>query len=72
MLTVPARAENSTHVFHQYTLKLKGADRNALKAYMDEKGIPCMIYYPVALHMQSAYKDERYAEGAFPVDRRLV
>jgi UDP-2-acetamido-2-deoxy-ribo-hexuluronate aminotransferase len=71
MLTVPARAENSTHVFHQYTLKLKGADRNALKAHMDEKGIPCMIYYPVALHVQSAYQDNRYKEGAFPVTEEL-
>lgn len=71
MLTVPSRVDNCTHVFHQYTLKLKGADRNALKAFMDDKGIPCMIYYPVALHMQSAYKDERYAEGAFPVTEDL-
>ena len=71
MLTVPVRAENSSHVFHQYTLKLKGKSRDELKAFMDEKGIPCMIYYPVALHMQSAYKDERYSEGAFPVTEDL-
>lgn len=71
MLTLPARAENTTHVFHQYTLKLKGKNRDELKAFMDDKGIPCMIYYPVALHMQSAYKDERYAEGSFPVTEEL-
>jgi dTDP-4-amino-4,6-dideoxygalactose transaminase len=71
MLSVPARAENSTHVFHQYTLKLTSGDRNGLKAHMDAKGIPCMIYYPVALHMQSAYASDRYAKGAFPVTEDL-
>ncbi len=71
MLTVPSRASNSTHVFHQYTLKLKGKNRDELKAFMDDKGIPCMIYYPVALHMQCAYKNDRYEEGSFPVTEEL-
>ncbi len=70
-LQVPARAEDSTHVFHQYTLRLTSGDRNALKAFLDAKGIPCMIYYPVALHMQSAYASDRYAKGAFPVTEML-
>lgn len=71
-ITTPVRAENSTHVFHQYTLKLKGVDRDGLKAFLAEKGIPAMIYYPVALHMQSAYKDDRYGKGHFPVTEELV
>ena len=70
-LSIPARAKNSTHVFHQYTLKLTNGDRNGLKAHMDAKGIPCMIYYPVALHMQSAYASDRYGKGAFPVTEDL-
>lgn len=71
-LEVPARVENSTHVFHQYTLKLKGVDRAALKDYLNGKGIPAMIYYPVALHMQKAYADSRYPAGHFPVTEQLV
>lgn len=70
-LTVPARAKNSNHVFHQYTLQLSGADRMALKEFLASKGIPSMIYYPVPLHLQKAYRDERYTEGDFPVTEQL-
>lgn len=71
-LVVPAREKNSTHVFHQYTLKLKNANRDALRAYLAEKEIPSMIYYPVAVHMQKAYTDSRYPAGNFPVTERLT
>lgn len=67
----PARAKNSTHVFHQYTLQLKGVDRAALKDYLASKDIPAMIYYPVPLHLQKAYTDARYKEGDFPVTEQL-
>jgi len=70
-LTIPARTEKSTHVFHQYTLKLNDVDRNALQKALEEKGIPAMIYYPVPLHLQKAYQDERYKEGDFPVAEKL-
>jgi dTDP-4-amino-4,6-dideoxygalactose transaminase len=70
-LEVPARAANSTHVFHQYTLLVKGADRTALRDFLATKNIPSMIYYPVALHMQSAYADPRYGKGHFPVTEQL-
>jgi UDP-2-acetamido-2-deoxy-ribo-hexuluronate aminotransferase len=66
-ITVPARANNSTHVFHQYTLLLKGVDRNALKAHLESKGIPAMIYYPVPLNKQKAY----WQEGEYPVTDAL-
>ncbi len=72
-IETPKRAENSTHVFHQYTLKLKGGvDRDAMISALNEKGIPVMVYYPVALHMQKAYKDDRYGKGHFPVCEELV
>jgi UDP-2-acetamido-2-deoxy-ribo-hexuluronate aminotransferase len=67
----PARAKNSTHVFHQYTLQLKGVDRAALKDYLASKDIPAMIYYPVPLHLQKAYTDARYKAGDFPVTEQL-
>lgn len=70
-LTIPTRAKNSTHVFHQYTLQLSGADRMALKDFLATKGIPSMIYYPVPLHLQKAYLDPRYLEGDFPVTEQL-
>ncbi len=70
-LTTPARSSSSTHVFHQYTLKTKGIDRSALQAFLTKKGIPSMVYYPVALHMQLAYKDSRYPEGNFAITEEL-
>jgi dTDP-4-amino-4,6-dideoxygalactose transaminase len=70
-ITIPARDPKSTHVFHQYTLVLKGVDRAALQAKLQEKGIASMVYYPVPMHMQKAYADARYKEGDFPVTEEL-
>lgn len=70
-ITTPYRDSKSTHVFHQYTLKLSGVDRNAVQAQLKEKGIPAMIYYPVPLHLQKAYQDPRYKQGDFPVAEEL-
>lgn len=56
-LKIPVRAANSTHVFHQYTLIVTGDRRNGLKKYLEENGIPSMIYYPIPLNQQEAYKE---------------
>ena len=71
-ILIPTRSEHSTHVFHQYTLRLVDVDRDALREALAAKGIPAMIYYPVPLHMQKAYQDTRYQEGAFPVAEKLA
>lgn len=70
-ILIPARSAQSTHVYHQYTLRLQGVDRDTLRAELGDKGIPAMVYYPVPLHLQKAYRDDRYAEGDFPVAERL-
>ena len=70
-ISIPERVPFSNHVFHQYTLELKGTDRNSLREYLASKDIPAMIYYPVPLHLQKAYKDPRYKEGDFPVTEAL-
>ena len=70
-LETPFRDPRSTHVFHQYTLKGCGFDRFAMQEYLKSQDIPCMVYYPVALHMQKAYKDDRYNGGDFPVTEQL-
>jgi dTDP-4-amino-4,6-dideoxygalactose transaminase len=69
---IPCRAPHSTHVFHQYTLRVIGADRDSLREGLAEKGIPAMIYYPVPLHQQKAYIDPRYKDGDFPIAERLA
>ncbi len=70
-LTVPARSSMSTHVFHQYTLQLRGIDRSSFLEYLAAKDIPAMIYYPVPIHLQKAYLDPRYKAGDFPVTEQL-
>lgn len=70
-LDIPFRATNSTHGFHQYTVKTKGIDRDKLKAHLESKGIPSMIYYPVPLHLQKAYKQEQFPEGSFKITEQL-
>lgn len=70
-LVTPKRAANSTHVFHQYTLRVTKGDRGDLKELLATKGIPAMIYYPVPLHLQKAYTDPRYKAGDFPVTEEL-
>ncbi len=60
------------HVFHQYTLKIQNADRDALAAHLQEKGIPCGVYYPIPLHKQKAYVDDRYNDADFTVTNALI
>lgn len=71
-IQIPKRMENSCHVFHQYTMRITNGQRDELQKYLTESGIPAMIYYPVPLHQQKAYRDERYADGAFPVAEQLA
>ncbi len=52
----PTELENSTHVYHQYTLKIKNSKRDALKQFLADAGIPSMIYYPLPLQEQEAFK----------------
>ena len=70
-LVIPARIPQSEHVYHQYTLQLDGIDREGLRQHLADRGIPSMIYYPVPLHLQRAYRDVRYQSGDFPVAERL-
>ena len=65
------KGEKDSHVFHQYTLRIIDADRNALMQHLLDNGIPCAIYYPIPLHAQKAYIDDRYHERDFPVTNQL-
>jgi len=70
-IKTPVRDPRSTHVFHQYTLVLCGVDRNALRDFLATQDVPSMIYYPIPLHKQKAFKDARYNDDAFPVTDML-
>jgi dTDP-4-amino-4,6-dideoxygalactose transaminase len=72
-IKTPAIGTYTDHVFHQYTLVLdESIDRDKLREKLTELDIPAMIYYPVPLHMQKAYKSDRYNEGDFPVSEHLA
>lgn len=68
----PFESAFSSHVYHQYTVKLKnGKERDALKAHLAERGVPSMIYYPVPNHLQKAYGYYGYKEGDMPLTEDL-
>ncbi len=68
---IPVRASYSSHVFHQYTLKYSG-DRDQLRAALNERGIPNMVYYPYPIHLHKAYKYLGYKQGDLPVSEQLA
>jgi len=70
-LASPERAGYSSHIFHQYTIKVKNGKRDELKKYLESQKIPSMIYYPGPLHMQEAYRNLGYGENDFPVTSAL-
>jgi UDP-2-acetamido-2-deoxy-ribo-hexuluronate aminotransferase len=67
----PVRVANSTHVFHQYTLQIPAEKRESLIAYLGEKGIPSMIYYPVPLYKQAAFSAYWPTGMELPVTEQL-
>ncbi len=69
-LKIPVRASYSTHTFHQYTIRTER--RNELQNYLSEKGIPSMVYYPGAIHLQEAYSYLGYKKGDFPNAEKLA
>jgi dTDP-4-amino-4,6-dideoxygalactose transaminase len=60
------------HVFHQYTLQITNGKRDALHKHLLDSGIPNAIYYPVPLHKQKAYEDDRYHEKDFTTTNQLI
>jgi UDP-2-acetamido-2-deoxy-ribo-hexuluronate aminotransferase len=71
-IAIPKRVNNSTHVFHQYTIIIdESVDRNHFKEHLNNKGVPSMIYYPVPLHLQEAYLGYGGEKGQFPISENL-
>lgn len=70
-LEIPKRNENSTHVFHQYTLKVKDGKRDELQKYLAEKNIPSMIYYPLPLYKQEAFLQYVNEGFTLPITEKL-
>lgn len=71
-IITPCVAENTDHVYHQYTLRITNGKRDDLAEVLKQKNIPFGIYYPIPLHLQKAYKDSRYKEEDFKITNQLV
>jgi UDP-2-acetamido-2-deoxy-ribo-hexuluronate aminotransferase len=70
-IAVPERAGYSSHIFHQYTIRVKNGKRDELKKFLESKNVPSMVYYPSPLHTQKAYGYLGYSENDFPVTTTL-
>lgn len=71
-VVIPYRQAQSTHVFHQYTLKVIGGSRDGLMEHLQKNNIPSMLYYPMPLHLQRAFRGNRWKRGDFPVAEKLA
>jgi dTDP-4-amino-4,6-dideoxygalactose transaminase len=71
-IVTPAIANYTTHVFHQYTMQLKGVDREKFIAHLAAKEIPCMIYYPVPGHLQKMFGNQNKQDWNLPVTDALT
>jgi UDP-2-acetamido-2-deoxy-ribo-hexuluronate aminotransferase len=70
-IILPERSGFSSHIFHQYTIRIKNGMRDELKKYLESVKIPSMIYYPGPLHVQNAFRYLGYADNDFPVTSML-
>jgi len=70
-ISIPSRSDFSTHVFHQYVIRVTGKPRDEVKDAMKTAGIPSMVYYPSPLHLQKAFAYLGYREGDFPVAEKI-
>lgn len=71
-LIIPQRVSWGDHIFHQYTLRVRGGRRDALRAHLQAHQVPAMIYYPKPLHLQPAYQSAAYPPGSFPNAEQLA
>ena len=71
-IVVPEEIPNSTHVYHQYTLQILDGKRDALKEFLASKGIPAMIYYPLPLQKQEAFKNITRAAESLEISQKLA
>lgn len=71
-IVTPVESKFSTHVYHQYTLKITNGKRDDLHAFLKQQKIPNAIYYPVALHNQKAYKTKNLVANNFVNTNKLI
>lgn len=71
-ITIPKRTENSTHVFHQYTIRVEASQRDAMREHLKSQGIPTGVYYPIPGHAQKAFASFGYETSRFSESSRAA
>ena len=71
VVTVPRVVDGNVSVWAQYTIRLPRGDREGFAAALKTRGIPTMVYYPKAMHQQTAYREFPVADGGLPVCESL-
>lgn len=70
-IVLPAISKDTKHTFNQFTIKVKNSKRDALKEHLGKAGIPCTVYYPLALPYQKSFSYLQHKKGDFPVSEQL-
>ncbi|MBP5474261.1 MAG: DegT/DnrJ/EryC1/StrS family aminotransferase [Bacteroidales bacterium] len=70
-ISIPAKASFTTHIYHQYTIRVKDGKRDDLQKFLKSKEIPTMIYYPFPMHAQKAYSHLGYTDSDMPISTQL-
>ncbi len=71
-VSLPYEPEGCTHVYHQYTVRVSGGRRDALRSFLQENGVGCEIYYPVPVHRQAFYTQELGYDLTLPEAERAA
>ena len=71
-IATPKVISNSEHVYHQYTLRVLNGKRDKLKRYLNDLGIPSMIYYPIPIHKQKPYKNDQVLDNTEILSKDVI
>jgi len=65
---MPEALPGRGHTFNQYVIRTQRRDE--LRAFLQERGIGCAVYYPLCLHRQPCFQSLGYGEGDFPASEQ--
>ena len=68
---VPVEESGNVHIYHQYAIRVKDR-RDDLMQYLEQRGIPTRVYYPLSLHLQPCFAYLGYRAGDFPKSEQLT